>query len=74
MVTPMQLDANHLRAAREKAGLTRQALAKKAGLSKESVKRLEVDPSASTKYETILALAQALGVPFSDLSETEVPA
>lgn len=70
----MKVNQGHLRAERDRAGLSRSELAAKAGISKESIKRLELDPAASTKYETILALARALDVPFNVLSETEVPA
>lgn len=70
----MKINHSHLRAARERAGMTRLQLGRETGLSAATVKRLELDKTASTKYETILALAQALGVAFSDLSETEVPA
>lgn len=72
----MRINHSHLRAARERAGLTRKALARltEQSVSDETIKRLELDPEASTKYETILALAVALDVPFSELSETEVPA
>jgi transcriptional regulator with XRE-family HTH domain len=74
MVTPMNLNAGHLRAARERAHWSRKRLADEANVSKETVKRLELDPAASTRYETIAALAAALDIPFSELSETEVSA
>jgi len=70
----MKLNGAHLRASRERANLTRSQLAAKAGISKERVKQLEVGKSPGTRYETILALANALDIPFSDLSETEMVA
>lgn len=68
----MRINHSHLRAARERAGFSRVDLAKRAGISKDRVKQLELGQHPETKYETILALAQALGIPFSELSETEV--
>lgn len=70
----MNLNAAHLRAARERAHLTQQQLAARAGLSKGRVKQLEQGRSPGTRYETIFALAAALDVPFSHLCETEVHA
>jgi transcriptional regulator with XRE-family HTH domain len=53
--------AGRLRELRERAGLTQQQLARKAGLDKDSVSRLERARWQPT-WETVVALAGALGV------------
>lgn len=58
--------ARNLRAAREKAGLSQEALAERAGMHRNAVALLETgkrDPRVST----VAKLAKALGVPASDL-------
>lgn len=58
--------ARNLRAAREKAGLSQEALAERAGMHRNAVALLETgkrDPRVST----VAKLAQALGIPASDL-------
>jgi transcriptional regulator with XRE-family HTH domain len=53
--------ADRLRALREKAGLTTYALAKKCGLTKQALYRLESGSSEPT-WQTVQLLAAALGV------------
>lgn len=47
---------------REKAGLTRYALAKLAGLSPIHLTRLETEPGAEPKISTAVRIADSLGV------------
>jgi transcriptional regulator with XRE-family HTH domain len=57
-----------LKALRKKRDLSRQALAKKAGVSREYVRKLEAglyDPTVGT----LAKLAKALGVPVTELLE-----
>jgi len=71
----MRANGQRIREAREKARLTRQQLAERAGLSKETVKRLELDPDAGHfKYETLSAIAGALDLDFTDVAVAEVSA
>jgi len=66
--------ANNVRLAREELGLSQSELARRAGLSKASISQLESAQSNPT-VETVWALAQALGRPFSDLTgELDLPA
>lgn len=58
--------ARNLRAAREKAGLSQEALAERAGMHRNAVALLEAgkrDPRVST----VAKLAKALGISASDL-------
>lgn len=62
----MSAVARLFRAARERAGLSQQALAEKADLSFSTVIRLEggkIKPQASTLFD----LADVLGVPYDEL-------
>lgn len=53
--------AEKLKAIREKAGLSQYELAKRAGLSKQAISRLEIE-SYQTSWETVQRLAKALGI------------
>jgi len=65
--------AFNVKAARAQLGLSQAQLARRAGLSKASVSQLESGRSNPT-VETVWALAQALGRPFSDLTgELDLP-
>lgn len=58
--------ARNLRRAREKAGLSQEALAERAGMHRDAVALLETgkrDPRVST----VVKLAKALGMPAGDL-------
>lgn len=59
--------ATNIQVARAQLGLSQAELARRAGLSKASVSQLEAGRSNPT-VETVWALAQALGRPFSDLT------
>lgn len=65
--------AANVRALRESAGLSLSELARRSGLSKAALSQLEAAHGNPT-VETLWSLAQALGVPFGDLtSEPAVP-
>jgi transcriptional regulator with XRE-family HTH domain len=57
---------SNLRRARQKAGLSQEALADKADLHRNTIPPLEGD-QAEPRLSTILALARALGVEPSEL-------
>jgi transcriptional regulator with XRE-family HTH domain len=59
--------AHNVRHLREALGLSQTELARRAGVSKAAVSQLEAGTSNPT-VETVWALAQALGRPFSDLT------
>ena len=52
-----------LRALRQKAGLSQQRLAERAGLAMLTVSRIELGKVSASHPLTIKALAEALGVP-----------
>lgn len=57
-----------MKGARIMAGLTRQQLADRLGVSIETIRRREIGESEISN-ETLIALAQATGVPFAFLVE-----
>lgn len=59
--------ADNARSLREQAGLSLSELARRSGLSKGALSQLEAAQGNPT-VETLWALAQALDVPFSDLT------
>jgi len=64
---------NRLLAVRKGAGMTQQELADKAGLTQWSIAQIE-NGHRVPGFETVLALAEALGVPLSAFDpSTEVP-
>jgi transcriptional regulator with XRE-family HTH domain len=60
---------DRLRALRLEAGLTQYALAKKSGLTKQAMSRLERD--IHPKWRTVVKLARALGVPLESFLTAE---
>jgi len=56
-----------IRALRAEAGMTQQTLASRAGIGRVTLVRVEKGEQ-SPRYETIVALAKALGRPFADLA------
>jgi transcriptional regulator with XRE-family HTH domain len=67
-MTPGERMAKRLKTVRRRRGLTQEALAAKAGLSRTYLARLETarqDPTLST----LVKLAKALGVPVTRLLE-----
>jgi len=65
--------ATNVQVARAQLGLSQAELARRAGLSKASVSQLE-NARTNPTLETVWALAQALGRPFSDLTgELDLP-
>jgi len=64
--------AANTRALREQAGWSLSELARRAGVSKGALSQLEAG-QANPTVETLWALAQALGVPFSDLTAEPAP-
>ncbi len=70
---PREWVATALRRERARAGLSLSELAKRAGIAKSTLSQLEA-ATGNPGIETIWALAVALGVPFSVLVESPVPA
>ncbi len=66
--------AHELRHAREARGLTRRELAKRCGLSTETIKKLESGHGFHPRLETMVRLADGLGVPLLDLVRCIDPA
>jgi transcriptional regulator with XRE-family HTH domain len=64
--------AANVRALREGSGLSLSELARRSGLSKGALSQLEA-AQANPTVETLWGLAQALGVPFSDLTAEPAP-
>lgn len=54
--------AANLRRAREAAGLSQHDLAKKSGISRTTIKNIELGTRANAKLATIQALASAMGI------------
>ena len=52
---------------REKQGITQEELANKSGVSRVIIAQLENNDSASTTTKTLSKIAQALGVPVSEI-------
>lgn len=65
---PSELVAASIRRERLRAGLSLSALAEQAGLAKSTLSQLE-SGKGNPNIETLWAIAQALGVPFSALFE-----
>jgi transcriptional regulator with XRE-family HTH domain len=64
--------ADKLRALRESAGITQYQLAKRAGLTKQALSRLELG-ERQPFWATVQALAKALGVSCDAFAESEEP-
>lgn len=52
---------------REKQGITQEELSNKSGVSRAIIASLENDDTASTTTKTLSKIAQALGVPVSQI-------
>jgi transcriptional regulator with XRE-family HTH domain len=63
--------AEKLKVLRESAGLSQYALAKRAGLSKQGLSKLELG-QRKPAWTTVLALAKALGVSCEAFADAEV--
>lgn len=63
--------ADRLRAEREKTGLTMYALAKRAGVTKQAVARLESGESQPT-WETVQRIVKALGISCEALADPTI--
>lgn len=68
-MTPAQLIARSIQRERNRVGLSLTALAQKAGLAKSTLSQLETG-KGNPSIETLWNIANALGVPFSNLFET----
>ncbi|MEP3049635.1 MAG: helix-turn-helix domain-containing protein [Roseibium sp.] len=71
-MTPIALIARAIHRERTKAGMSLSALAKQAGLAKSTLSQLEAG-LGNPSVETLWAIANALGIPFSFLFETANP-
>ncbi|MEI5102251.1 XRE family transcriptional regulator [Streptomyces sp. PmtG] len=69
---PREWVAAALRRERARAGLSLSELAKRAGIAKSTLSQLEA-ATGNPGIETVWALAVALGVPFSALTESAAP-
>ena len=67
-MTPSTLIARAIQRERNKAGISLTALANKAGLAKSTLSQLE-SGQGNPSIETLWAIAEVLGVPFSHLFE-----
>jgi transcriptional regulator with XRE-family HTH domain len=56
-----------IRRVRVKAGMSQERLARRVGVTTNTVWRLENDPVANPRLETLRAIARALGVTLSEL-------
>jgi transcriptional regulator with XRE-family HTH domain len=63
--------ATRVKGLREKAGMSQQELAVKAGLSVSVVSQIEQGRKEDPRMSTVRALAQALGVPSDALMDEE---
>lgn len=63
----MDIEGKKLKAAREKAGLSQNALAVVSGVSRSYIRKLEADQANNPSEDKILALAEALEVKAEDL-------
>ena len=55
------------------AGLTQGKLAKKAGVTRASINRLERNNNPPTRLRTLRAIARALGIPVASVLPPEPP-
>lgn len=74
----MQLLATNLRRSRDRAGLSQEDVAYRAGLTRYTYQKYEKGESrpgtaANPTLRTVLTLSQVLGVPLSELIPDEVP-
>ena len=67
--TGRQAVGANIRRLRESAGLTQQVLAQKAGIGRVTLVRIE-NAEQSPRYETLVSLAQALGLTMGELVAT----
>lgn len=72
-MSPTDLIAGAISRERQRAGLSLSGLAGRAGLAKSTLSQLEAG-KGNPSVETLWAIATALGVPFSYLFESGVPA
>jgi len=64
---PCSLQAR-VRVLRCRAGFTQRDLARRAGLNKRTIERLEADPCPNPPISTVVCIATALGVPLQVLA------
>jgi transcriptional regulator with XRE-family HTH domain len=62
---------DRLQTLRERAGLTQQELAVKAGMAQSSVAKLERNETRDPKWSSICALALALGVSLDEFKDPD---
>src|SRR5262245_36077935 len=70
---PLPLICRRVKALREAAGLSQQALANAAGLSISVISQLEQGTKTDPRLSTMQALARALGVEVCDLAGARQP-
>lgn len=64
---------NRIRVARKSAGLSQEALARRAGMSLKGLGDIERGSSADPHYSTLAGIANALGVSIGELVGESVP-
>ena len=69
LVSPIKINGSRLRELRLAAGLSQEALAKRARVSYRTVFRLESGETKTVRELTIMALADALDVTTDELTE-----
>lgn len=57
-----------LRTLREAANLTQEELGARSGMARSAIAKLEGEPNKQPRWETILRLSQALGVPLDSFA------
>ena len=58
---------NRLKEVREAKKMTQEKLAELSGISRQTIYKIETNPLANIKVDTIQALADALGVSFDEI-------
>jgi transcriptional regulator with XRE-family HTH domain len=65
--TKRSADVTNIRRLRLKAGITQENLARQVGVTTHTIWRLENDPAANPRLQTLRAVANALGTTISEL-------
>ena len=62
---------NRLKEVREERNISQVKLAEMSGVSRQTISKIEADPAAVFKVDTLQALANALGVSIEDIFYSE---
>ena len=58
---------NRVKEIREERNLSQERLSELSGISRQTISKIEADPSANVKVDTLRKLADAMGVKFEDI-------